>query len=217
MTIRYHADDSTLMSYAAGALPEALSAVVATHVRMCARCRKELATLEMLGGAVLAKLPHADSPVSTANPTNDVALAMEPVSPRPGGNAPRSDAAAVLSRLTDDGLTTVPWRRLAPGVWHYPLRLSPGSKGDLRLFKVAPGQTMPVHGHGGTELTLMLHGSYTDENGRFDLGDLADLDQEHEHAPSADPKTGCICLIASEQKARYKGLLARLLQPFIGI
>jgi anti-sigma factor ChrR (cupin superfamily) len=29
--------------------------------------------------------------------------------------------------------------------------------------------------------------------------------------------TGCICLIASERKARFKGLVARLMQPFIGI
>jgi anti-sigma factor ChrR (cupin superfamily) len=33
----------------------------------------------------------------------------------------------------------------------------------------------------------------------------------------ADAATGCICLIASEKKARFKGIIARLMQPFIGV
>ena len=46
MTITHHLDDATLMSFAAGALPAALSAVAAAHVAMCPRCRREVAALE---------------------------------------------------------------------------------------------------------------------------------------------------------------------------
>ena len=102
-------------------------------------------------------------------------------------------------------------------MWHVPLQLSPGAKGDLRLIKIAPGQVMPEHGHGGSELSLILDGSYTDAMGRFGVGDLADLDEEVEHKPAADRKTGCVCLIAVEQKARLKGLFARMVQPFVGL
>ena len=45
MTITHHLDDATLMSFAAGSLPAALSAVAAAHVAMCARCRHEIAKL----------------------------------------------------------------------------------------------------------------------------------------------------------------------------
>jgi len=76
---------------------------------------------------------------------------------------------------------------------------------------------MPEHGHGGSELTLLLRGSYRDEVGHFARGDLADLDETVEHQPVADPETGCICLIGTESKARFKSLFARLLQPLTGL
>ena len=217
MTINHHADDATLMSYAAGSLPEALSAVVAAHVRMCPCCRREVDALELLGGTLLAQLPPAMiSQTGDFDPSADAAT-KERCPARAGGKRQAGKSASILSRLSDRDLANVQWRRLGPGIWHFPLQLSPGAKGDLRLFKVAPGQTMPQHGHGGTELTLILAGSYRDEIGRFELGDLAELDQEHDHSPVSDRETGCICLIASEEKARYKGLIARLLQPLIGI
>ena len=56
MTITHHLDDATLMSFAAGSLPAALSAVAAAHVAMCTRCRREVAGLERVGGALLAEL-----------------------------------------------------------------------------------------------------------------------------------------------------------------
>ena len=127
------------------------------------------------------------------------------------------ETASLLDQVVAGDVSAVRWRRLGFGVWHAPLKLSPGSKGDLRLIKVAPGQTMPEHGHGGSELSLILAGSYSDTIGRFSAGDLADLDEDHEHAPAADLGTGCVCLIASERQAKFKGMLARILQPLIGI
>ena len=56
MTITHHLDDATLMSFAAGALPAALAAVAAAHADMCPRCRREIAAMERLGGAVMADL-----------------------------------------------------------------------------------------------------------------------------------------------------------------
>ena len=42
MNINHHADDSTLLSYAAGALPESFSLVLAAHLEQCERCRQRL-------------------------------------------------------------------------------------------------------------------------------------------------------------------------------
>ena len=38
-TIRHHVSDRLLMAYAAGALPEAFSLVLATHLSLCDECR----------------------------------------------------------------------------------------------------------------------------------------------------------------------------------
>jgi putative transcriptional regulator len=92
--------------------------------------------------------------------------------------------------------------------------LSPGVKGDLQLLKLAAGCKLPEHGHGGTELTLVLDGVVVDRTGRYHVGDLQEVDDEIEHQPAADKVVGCICLVASERAPRlmgFRGLVLRLL------
>src|SRR3989337_2461423 len=52
MTIAHPPDVATLMSCAAGSEPEALAAVVASHISMCPRCAAEVQKLEQIGGAL---------------------------------------------------------------------------------------------------------------------------------------------------------------------
>jgi putative transcriptional regulator len=216
MSIQHHPDPATLMSYAAGSLPEPLAAVVACHNALCPVCRADMAWLDEAGAALVDALPRiaVGTPAPTVPSTDASAprAATASSSPAAGGDVPAPLVARVGTRLD-----AVAWKRLAPGIWHWPLPLSPGVSGDLRLIKVAPGLTMPEHGHGGQEMTLLLAGAYTDRVGRFARGDVSDLDADTEHQPVADADAGCICLIASEKPARYKGWIARLLQPLVGI
>jgi putative transcriptional regulator len=85
------------------------------------------------------------------------------------------------------------------------------------MIKVGPGKEMPAHGHDGQELTIILRGAYTDTIGRFGVGDVADLDSDTEHTPVACATEGCICLVARDGQLRFKGPVARLLQPLIGL
>jgi len=220
MTIRAtrHPDAATLMSYAAGTLPEALAAVVASHAAMCADCRAEIADLELMGEALLLSRPRHPLPAMAGSA---VALAERRAPSRQSGArrlAPHDSLlpAPIVARY---GLSaeTVPWRLLGPGVWHARLALSSPAAGDFRLLKISPSRTMPEHGHGGTELTLVLDGAYADDSGRYTRGDLQDIGEDGEHQPVADARDGCICLIASERPARFKGLVGRLIQPLTGM
>jgi putative transcriptional regulator len=213
MDIMHHPDDATLLSYSAGSLGEALSAVMAAHLAMCPRCRVTHARMDDIGATLFDALKPAPLATSSPIPVSDV----RPPSPSAAAvGAERGDVPVPLRRFVGAELDQIPWKRIGFGVWHYPLPLSDGSKGDLRLLKVSPGQAMPEHGHGGAELTLLLRGSYRDEVGTFRTGDVADLDDEVEHRPVADLEEGCICLIASEERARFRGLVARLFQPLTG-
>jgi putative transcriptional regulator len=178
---------------------------------MCPRCRLEVAAMERLGGAIVAEL----APVAFERP--------DPLRPLPTGagdpahNAAGSGDAEIpgpMAGLIRGGLDAVSWRRLGPGVWDHNLQLT--GAGRLRLLKVSPGRSVPEHGHGGAELTLVLRGSFHDETGRYVRGDVADLDETVEHKPITDSQSECICLIASEQPERFHGLIARLLQPLHG-
>ncbi|MEL7303888.1 MAG: ChrR family anti-sigma-E factor, partial [Pseudomonadota bacterium] len=180
--IAHHPDHATLMSYAAGALPESLSAVVSMHVAMCPKCRSEVRRMEQLGAALLSAMEKQQvEPVAAA------ALQI-PAGAEAASAAHESDDP--VERLTGSKLDDINWKRLGFGVWHHPIPLSGDASGDLRLIKVQKGQAMPEHGHGGSELTLVLDGSYTDEVGTFAAGDVADLDDTIEHRPIADSETG---------------------------
>jgi len=209
MTITHHLDDATLMSHAAGSLPSALAAVAAAHLAMCPRCRRELAILERIGGELVASL----SPVTMDRP-EPVAPAASAVETLPRRTAP-SEIPAPLACVIEGKLDDVRWRWIGTGVWHRRLPIS--GTGSLQLIKAAPGASVPEHTHSGSELTLVLRGALIDSTGRYDPGDVADLDESIEHTPIADADAGCICVIANESTTRFRGLIARLMQPWHGL
>jgi putative transcriptional regulator len=214
--IHRHPDAATLMSFAAGTLAEPLSAVVSAHAAMCRQCRRELADMELIGGVLMSAertsdmLALARIPTRPADPPRAAAAATRAASPSDRLPAPIAAAYAL-------SFDTIPWKRLGPGVHHHRLALSPGSEGDLRLLRIAPGTRMPEHGHSGAELTLVLDGAYADETGVYCRGDMQDVDAEIDHTPVSDRTTGCVCLIASEGPARFKSVIARIVQPFTGM
>ena len=119
MTIRHHADDATLMSYAAGSLPEALAAVLAAHLALCPRCRAEVAKFERIGAALFERL----APVPMLG---EAPLVGSTALPSPASGAPQgSDVPAPLRHLIGPQLDDVPWKWLGIGISHHPLPLSP--------------------------------------------------------------------------------------------
>ena len=207
MTIRHHLGAPSLMSYAAGSLPSALAAVAAAHLAMCRACRRDLALFERIGGAMLEAL----TPVPLANSKP----ALPHGTPQQTALEHDSTVANPILACARDDFAGVSWRRIGIGLWHRPLPLS--GQGTLQLIKAAPGASVPDHGHAGAELTLVLRGALIDATGRYGPGDVADLDEEVEHAPLADASLGCICAVANERPTRFHSLLARLLQPWHGL
>lgn len=224
MKIVHHPGPESLMSCSAGSMPEAFAAVMASHICVCPECRKELALMEDIGVQLFRSIKPAamsrEAPVAVMRrgqadfepaPQRSHAPAEGFQGPTPGG------VPAPLVALVGSDLDKIAWKRLGPGVQHHPLPLTPGAKGQLRLLKVAPGAKLPEHGHGGSELTLVLRGSYRDGSGHYKTGDVADMASDTEHSPVADANEGCVCLIASDEKIRFKSVLARLWQPFTGL
>ena len=107
------------------------------------------------------------------------------------------------------------WKSLGLGVRQS--ILSAGRDGSVRLLYIPPGQAVPDHSHNGLELTLVLQGSFSDDTGRFGVGDLEVADQSLEHTPIADAGAPCICLAATDAPLRFSSLMPRLLQPLFRI
>lgn len=209
----HHPDEATLMSFAAGSLPAALSAVVALHLTMCSKCRRDIRMFETIGAALFEDISTAPVAVPDQHPSIRK-FAVENGCRQLETGETWEDPAV---RLIGVPLAEVRWKHLGYGVWHFPLSHADNGDGDLRLLKVDPGQAIPEHGHGGSELTLVLQGAYRDHIGLFRAGDVADLDDQVQHRPVADPEAGCVCLLATEEKVHFTGTVGRILHELSGM
>jgi len=219
MNTVFHLDDATVVAYAGGSLSNCLSVVAASHVAMCDHCRAKVRRAEAVGAALLETSeiqqlkPDALSSVFERIDGSDW---VQPKTRSDASDDPDPSLPLPVSRLLDHKLDDVRWKTAGPGVGiHVIERNDDGS--SLYMLKVRPGHKLPDHGHDGQEMTLILRGAYRDEIGRFAPGDVADLDEHIEHQPVIEDGEDCICLIATEAPARFKGLVPRLLQPIVGI
>jgi putative transcriptional regulator len=194
--------------------------VIAAHLRLCAECRFAVADFEAVGGACLETI----EPVSMSESALDsfwLRAGKQETAPAPASilaaNDFALDAAHPLARYLKDGIDAIEWRQVALGLSQFVIPAEGYRPGVLRLLKISPGVKIPKHTHGDEELTLILRGSYTDEVGDFHRGDLADLDEDVLHAPTATGEEPCICLIATSAPLRFKSIVGRIVQPFIGL
>jgi putative transcriptional regulator len=216
MNVNHHPDDATLLSYAAGSLVESFEILVACHLSFCPRCKERVSEAEALGAALLQETKP--EPLTQGREAFMQLLDSEPlVHPAVAENSEtfnrRRALPEPLKQLLQGNSDSLVWRRLVPGIQQIRLNTSDGG---LRLLKISPGMSMPLHSHKSSELTLIMEGSYSDELGRFQRGDVADLDCDVEHQPITDGNTPCICLVATDASLVFRGFLPKLLQPFTG-
>ena len=213
---------ASLAAYAHGTMPESEALLIATHMTLCGRCRAHVADLEAVGGVIMDDLELVDTAddgldrlLSIIDAGMDTSIDGPAAHEAPKARMDNPAFPEPLQSYVNMSADNVQWRRLAPGVKQ--VQIETAGFGQARLLQIAPSTYIPHHGHGGRELTLILSGSYSDELGRFQAGDVADLDIDIEHQPIADSDQPCICLIASEAPLKFSGMLSRLVQPFIGL
>jgi putative transcriptional regulator len=201
MTISSHPDISTLMTCSAGSQPEALCAVVTSHLAMCSHCMNELKRMEMIGVSLFDSL--------------DQQICIDRTQKLPPAPREQSKAKKIMASRTRDvphplveliggSLDAIKWQDLAPGVWGYQIPLTARAKGDLRLVKLAPDAQIQQVNHAGEQLILVLNGSYDTESITYQAGDFADIEDEHQHSITAG-RHGCVLLIGNEEMPQIIG------------
>lgn len=215
MKISHHFDDATLIAYSSGTLNKGMALLVESHLEMCGQCMEQVQTSNRIGGDLLRSI----EPVAMNSGSLDRMLGMlddvEPEVKTDVELTKSGEVPASLAAIIGDDLEALDWKTMGMGVQQYDLKL--GGKGAARLLRIQPGVSVPHHTHSGNELTLILRGSYSDEIGRFQVGDVADLDDQLEHQPIVDTDHECICLIATDAPLKFSGLMGKLVQPFIGL
>jgi len=207
MTISHHPMDETLIALAAGSLDVGRRFVVEAHMLSCARCRRSVALLEHAAGAMLEGI----DPVAMSN--DALASTVEKL------DLPATEPAAIPSTTSLGEILAAPdrgpWTWVGPGVRMRPLHTPKAGGARVFLLKAAPGLGLPEHTHTGSELTVVLSGAFAHVRGRFEPGDCDDADEADEHNPVVEPGEACICLVAMDGHLKLRGLLGRIVQPFV--
>ncbi|MDA0272716.1 MAG: ChrR family anti-sigma-E factor [Proteobacteria bacterium] len=214
--INRHPGPDLLVEYASGSLSIAPCISITTHLQYCKQCCDSVESLGEIGGELLI--------TSEALPVSDdlfdrilerVESVVEEVTPQ----APHrhcSDTVSpqlpeFLQRLLPDG--ELDWRRLSPS-----LKVAPISIGEqeyeLALHRIDAGGKAPEHDHGGKEITVVLTGSFSDEDGVYQPGDFLVRERGNTHRPFAARNQECICLSVLEAPIKLTGM-KRVLNPFL--
>ena len=98
-------------------------------------------------------------------------------------------------------LNKINWKQVYKGFKEFSLNIEDND--EIKLIKMDPGISVPLHSHGGKEYILVLEGSFCDEFGKYNKGDIQINDQQVKHTPIACEDDGCICLSITEKDVYF--------------
>ena len=208
--------ESLLIDYANGSLPLALEVLVETHISMNPASAKSIRMLLQLGGALLEN----SEPISLSEGSFEKLMAEI-------DSGFDKDQEVYTNVSNDNNLLAFPlrnyvqdisipknWKRIGIGLSEQAINFGE-SFGSAKLYKIAPGCSVPSHSHEGNEVTLVLSGGFTDEYGTYGPGDISIQETGAVHKPVADEDGECIVLAVNEGPIVLTGPVGRLLNMLI--
>ena len=214
--IKHHIHPEILMAYAAGKTSPSVSLIVASHITLCAECRKVVEDFENLGGKFLEDSDpvevNSSSLGSILDKLDNIDLDDQFVEPTNKVNSFKNMPSVLSKYLPDTDKLTDKWKKSIGGIRYFDIDLGDFKQNThARMLSIPPGRKLPHHGHESQELTLVLEGGFKDENGSYNAGDVAIEDENNLHTPVSDPIEGCVCLVVYEGKLKFKGLFGPIL------
>ena len=116
-----------------------------------------------------------------------------------------------LTRIIGD-LNNIDWKTVYKGFKEF--KITVNDNDSVKLIKMDPGTSVPLHSHNGKEYILVLDGSFCDEYGEYNKGDMQINDQQIKHNPTACKSNGCVCLSITENDVVFFGKFGSALNLF---
>ncbi len=219
--IKHHPDFELLKKFVSGDLPAALSVGIAIHADLCPQCKNTIAKLteqvaqtkfEVFTESIPLKDDSYDEEefdemidMITASPAIDLVPKTTPSSVdfhHKCYTLPSVLAHIPQGKKTRFGKLSRSRLLLEEGDIH------------TSLLHIEPGGVVPKHTHKGFELTVLLDGSYSDEQGEYTKGDFILLDTHIHHQPKTD--NGCLCYTVANDGLYFTEGINKLLNPVSG-
>lgn len=211
--ITKHPDSDYLMDYTTGSLSIAPMISVATHLHFCNKCSDKVDAFSNLGGELLSNTESVDVSDDLLDQVMnclDEEPAATPVQTRELDSL-ADDLPEYLKRFLPDG--DLPWRSQSPSIRVAPLPVGE-DQFELALHRIKAGGKAPHHDHRGREWTVVLKGSFSDEEGVYREGDFIVRNPGDAHSPHATQHEECICLSVLEAPISLTGV-KKVLNPFM--
>lgn len=222
--IKHHPTFELLQNFVNGDLPASLSAGVAIHADMCSQCQAKINQLtEQVAEASfeqsflhkfvvndeddMAELAELDfdSIIDEITASSDVEPVKiyndEQLIDFKGSQyvLPKAIRNVELGKTAQIGKLSRARLQLDEGEIH------------TSLLHIDPGGSVPEHTHNGFELTLLLAGSFSDDQGEYVAGDFIMLDKRHQHHPVSEH--GCLCYTVANDSLHFTQGINKLLNP----
>lgn len=217
----FHPSDNVLLEYSAGNLDWALSIVVSAHLQLCPHCRNKVIQYNSIGGSVLTQT----KPAEVSSGSFDALMAkIKKAPPKPVETKPEpivfdDDRTRELPKVVQRLIPTdkpLKWSFVSPALKAAHLKTGQ-DKYEVSFHKIKRGGKVAEHDHGGLEVTLVLEGSFSDNNGNYVVGDYLVKKPGEVHRPMAAQDQDCLCLSVVEAPVKVTGFVGKIINPFLSI
>lgn len=221
--IKHHPKFELIQRFVNGELPASLLAGIAIHADLCTECKQQISELtEQLSYASFEEVYVDSSIVDKSHAVDNV------------GNADFEQTIAAITESNDiDIIKTKIEKHITfkdqvyslPSVLNNIVLGKTASIGKLArariqmdeneihssLLHIEPGGSVPEHTHNGFELTVLIAGYFSDDQGEYVPGDFIMLDKKHHHQPMSEK--GCLCFTVANDSLHFTQGINKLLNP----
>ena len=214
-----HPTAAILNDYVQGNLSTGLSVALSAHLELCSMCRERSSELES-EAAMSFMQAHAEDGASDFSHLIADIVSQPQAQDGSDGEAVSSKCSIaeihmldhsftlprVLAKAANEGLV---WKKLPGGINQATVDID--TETQCEFIYMSPGSQTPVHRHQGSEVTLVLDGSFKDESGVYKPADFIIRSGKDEHQPVSEE--GCLCFAVLDSPLTFTRGLARLFNP----
>ena len=211
----FHPDNNLLTEYAAGTLPTAQAIAMRAHLHYCPNCCAEVKNCERIGGELMHKHGSAAMSSGALDRMMERLKHSDIEDPEDLGKKPQSCSVlpAVITKLVPEP-SKLKWSSITKHLKTAPIEVGQ-DQFEVSFHKIYAGGKVLEHDHRGSEITVVLKGSFSDENGIYRVGDFILREPGDVHRPLAAQNEDCLCFTVVEAPIKLTGFFSRLLNPFL--
>ncbi|MBX2808822.1 MAG: ChrR family anti-sigma-E factor [Cellvibrionaceae bacterium] len=214
-----------ISEFVAGSLPSAQAIAVSAHLSYCTQCQQHVKKLEVLGGQLLEALPAAaldealfaklEQRIQSMQTDKRCETAMAATAETVAVEVDAKGLPSIIRQLLSKQ-ASLQWKCIGASLKRAPLHTGQ-NRYEVSLNRIAAGGKVVQHDHRGEEITLVIKGSFSDEDGLYQAGDFILKQPGDIHRPLAAKHEQCVCLVVQEAPILLTGVLAKWFNPFLKV